>query len=200
MRFGERLKKARSDMNLTQGDVANELYITRQTISSWKNEKTYPDISSLIQLSNYYQISLDTLLKEDTGMREDLEKKYVTVNMKKIYWKLQLCFFILLSLFIANVLDIVHLGIFYIPFLCVFIAITMTLDNIGEFDRNSTLELKYKWQKYIAGDMGSIYTLILPIMSFLFGIICLLWNKGNPWWSFICAGLLLWVNHKSTNK
>lgn len=83
-------------------------------------------------------------------MREDLEKKYVTVNMKKIYWKLQLCFFILLLLFIANVLDIVHLGIFYIPF--------------------------------------------------LFGIICLLWNKGNPWWSFICAGLLLWVNHKSTNK
>lgn len=49
MRFGERLKKARSDMNLTQGDVANELYITRQTISSWENEKTYPDISSLIQ-------------------------------------------------------------------------------------------------------------------------------------------------------
>lgn len=74
MRFGERLKKARSDMNLTQGDVANELYVTRQTISSWENEKTYPDISSLIQLSNYYQISLDTLLKEDTGMREDLEK------------------------------------------------------------------------------------------------------------------------------
>jgi len=63
MRFGERLKKARSDMNLTQGDVANELYVTRQTISSWENEKTYPDISSLIQLSNYYQISLDTLLK-----------------------------------------------------------------------------------------------------------------------------------------
>lgn len=79
MRFGERLKKARSDMNLTQGDVANELYVTRQTISSWENEKTYPDISSLIQLSNYYQISLDTLLKEDTGMREDLELSLIHI-------------------------------------------------------------------------------------------------------------------------
>ncbi|MDC7952748.1 helix-turn-helix transcriptional regulator [Liquorilactobacillus mali] len=49
--------------------------MTRQTISSWENEKTYPDIYSLIKLSNYYHILLDTLLKEDTGMREYLEKE-----------------------------------------------------------------------------------------------------------------------------
>lgn len=58
MKFGERLKKARVDMNLTQIAVANELFITRQTISSWENEKTYPDISSLIKLSNYYHPGL----------------------------------------------------------------------------------------------------------------------------------------------
>lgn len=62
MKFGERLKNARLDMYLTQENVANELFITRQTISSWENEKTYPDISSLIKLSNYYHISLDVLL------------------------------------------------------------------------------------------------------------------------------------------
>lgn len=200
MKFGERLKNARLDMDLTQENVANELFITRQTISSWENEKTYPDISSLIKLSNYYHISLDVLLKEDTGMREDLEKKYVSVNMKKVYWKLQVCFFILLFLFIANVLDIVHLGVFYTPILFVFLFIGLSIDNIVEFNAASALGLKYKWQQYVSGDMGYWYTLILPIISFLFGILCLYLNKGNPWWSFICAGMLLWIAVKGKNK
>ncbi|MGQ2286351.1 helix-turn-helix domain-containing protein [Leuconostoc suionicum] len=200
MKFGERLKNARLDMDLTQENVANELFIIRQTISSWENEKTYPDISSLIKLSNYYHISLDVLLKEDTGMREDLEKKYVSVNMKKVYWKLQVCFFILLFLFIANVLDIVHLGVFYTPILFVFLFIGLSIDNIAEFNAASALGLKYKWQKYVSGDMGYRYTLILPIISFLFGILCLYLKKGNPWWSFICAGMLLWIAVKGKNK
>ncbi len=77
MKFGDRLKKARTELNLTQEQVARDFFITRQTISSWENEKTYPDIASLIKLSDYYHISLDVLIKEDTGMREYLEKKEV---------------------------------------------------------------------------------------------------------------------------
>ena len=49
--------------------------MTRQTISGWENEISYPDIINLIKLSDYYHVSLDTLLKEDRGMREYLEKK-----------------------------------------------------------------------------------------------------------------------------
>lgn len=56
MKFGDRLKNARTEMNLTQEQVANDFFITRQTISSWENEKTYPDITSLIKLSDYYHI------------------------------------------------------------------------------------------------------------------------------------------------
>lgn len=203
MKFGERLKKARVDMNLTQTAVANELFITRQTISSWENEKTYPDISSLIKLSNYYHISLDILLKEDTGMREDLEKKYVSLNMKKVYWKLNLSFFILLMLFIANILEIVHLGILYIPMLFVLIFVGMSIDNLSEFGTASSLGLKYKWQQYLSGDKGFKYTLIIPIAMFLFGLLCLYLNKGNPWGSFIGSFifsiLLIWI-HYDRNK
>ncbi|WEV43644.1 helix-turn-helix transcriptional regulator [Lactobacillus sp. ESL0684] len=84
MKFGEHLKQARIAKNLTQTEVAKYFFVSRQTISSWENEKTYPDIESLIKLSNYYQISLDTLLKEDTGMREYLEKKDVAKELKVI--------------------------------------------------------------------------------------------------------------------
>ncbi|KRL01676.1 helix-turn-helix domain-containing protein [Liquorilactobacillus capillatus] len=84
MKFGDRLKNARTEMNLTQEQVANDFFITRQTISSWENEKTYPDIASLIKLSDYYHVSLDILLKEDTGMKEYLKKDLIRKKLKKI--------------------------------------------------------------------------------------------------------------------
>ncbi|WP_054658851.1 helix-turn-helix domain-containing protein [Apilactobacillus ozensis] len=75
MEFGKRLQSERVNNKLTQDEVANKLIVSRQTISSWENERTYPDINSLIKLSNLYHVSLDTLLKEDSGMKEYLEKK-----------------------------------------------------------------------------------------------------------------------------
>ena len=52
-------------MNFTQEQVAERLSVSRQTISNWENEKTYPDIVRVIELSNLYSITLDELLKED---------------------------------------------------------------------------------------------------------------------------------------
>ena len=75
MKFGNRLKQERQKKQMTQQKVADDLNVSRQTISSWETENSYPDIESLIQLSNYYQVSLDTLLKEDTGMTEYLKKQ-----------------------------------------------------------------------------------------------------------------------------
>lgn len=75
MLFGERLQQSRNNLNLTQQDIANEMHVSRQTISSWERGNSYPDINSLVNLSDYYQVSLDVLLKEDTGMKEYLEKK-----------------------------------------------------------------------------------------------------------------------------
>lgn len=75
MKFGEQLKHERNKLNLTQEAVAIDLFVSRQTISSWETGRTYPDIDSLIALSNLYQISLDRLLKEDNGMVEDIRRK-----------------------------------------------------------------------------------------------------------------------------
>ncbi|WP_288744997.1 helix-turn-helix domain-containing protein [uncultured Enterococcus sp.] len=64
MRIGEQLKRARSQIGKTQEEVANALHVSRQTISSWENKRSYPDISSLLNLSDYYNLSLDCLLKK----------------------------------------------------------------------------------------------------------------------------------------
>lgn len=134
MKFDERLKKTRTELNLTQEQVANDFFITRQTISSWENEKTYPDIASLIKLSDYYHVSLDTLLKEDSGMKEYLEKKEIARSIRPIYIILVFVDLIFLSLMVLrwlNFLPISHLAFFLIFIFGILNAIALI--NIGLF-------------------------------------------------------------------
>jgi transcriptional regulator with XRE-family HTH domain len=74
MEIGKKLKETRLKCNLTQEQVSEMLYVSRQTISNWENEKSYPDIISIIKLSDLYSISLDELLKGDEKMIEHLEE------------------------------------------------------------------------------------------------------------------------------
>ncbi|MCH5206164.1 MAG: helix-turn-helix transcriptional regulator, partial [Oscillospiraceae bacterium] len=68
MEIGNRLKNARVEIGLTQEKVAEEIGVSRQTVSNWENGKFYPDIVSVIKLSDLYSVSLDELLKEDKNM------------------------------------------------------------------------------------------------------------------------------------
>lgn len=74
MEIEKKLKDARMRSGFTQESVAEKVNVSRQTISNWENEKSYPDIISVIELSNLYSISLDELLKGDEKMMEHLEE------------------------------------------------------------------------------------------------------------------------------
>ena len=74
MEIGKKLKDARMKSGFTQENVAEKINVSRQTISNWENEKSYPDIISVIELSSLYSISLDDLLKGDERMMEHLEE------------------------------------------------------------------------------------------------------------------------------
>ena len=65
-------------MNLSQEDLAERVYVTRQTISNWETGKSYPDIHSLLLLSSLFNVSLDTLIKGDLEMmREKVNEKEI---------------------------------------------------------------------------------------------------------------------------
>ncbi len=83
MEIGKKLKAARTASGLTQEKVAEEILVSRQTISNWENEKSYPDIISVIKLSDLYSVSLDELLKGDEKMIEHLEESTDIVNSNK---------------------------------------------------------------------------------------------------------------------
>lgn len=64
MDIGTKIKEARLTAQLTQEQAAEALGVSRQTMSNWENNKTYPDIVSVIKMSDLYAVSLDHLLKE----------------------------------------------------------------------------------------------------------------------------------------
>lgn len=68
MDIGKKLKDARKKKRLTQEQAAEYLKVSRQTISNWENEKTYPDIFNVVLMSEFYQVSLDYLLKGEKEM------------------------------------------------------------------------------------------------------------------------------------
>lgn len=74
MSLNEILKVRRSELNLTQQAVAERLNVTRQTISSWENAKSYPDIPTLIEISELYSLSLDYMLKGDARYMEKIQQ------------------------------------------------------------------------------------------------------------------------------
>ena len=55
MEIGKKLKSVRVQKGFTQEAVAEKIQVTRQTISNWENEKSYPDIMSVVNLSNLYE-------------------------------------------------------------------------------------------------------------------------------------------------
>ncbi|MFQ8582245.1 MAG: helix-turn-helix transcriptional regulator [Holdemania massiliensis] len=83
MELNTKLKEARSHAGLTQEEVAEAIQVSRQTISNWETGKFYPDILSVIKLSDLYAISLDELLKGDKKMIEHLEESTDVVSSNR---------------------------------------------------------------------------------------------------------------------
>lgn len=65
MNLGSQIKKYRNELSMSQDELAEKVFVSRQSISNWENDKTYPDIKSLLLLSEVFQVSLDQLVKGD---------------------------------------------------------------------------------------------------------------------------------------
>ena len=89
--IGSKIKAARSAKKLTQEQVAELLGVSRQTISNWENEKSYPDIISVIKMSECYDVSLDYLSKKQADPHLNIEYRWgmnaVNASDKEIWSK-----------------------------------------------------------------------------------------------------------------
>lgn len=74
MDIGSKIKNIRKEHQLTQQQFADRFHVTRQTVSNWENNKNYPDMETLRQISDEFDVSFDTLLKEDRELLEKIDR------------------------------------------------------------------------------------------------------------------------------
>ncbi len=128
MELGKNIAEIRKNNNLTQDDLANKYFITRQTISNWENGKSYPDLETLVKISNDFNISLDELLKGDKNMIKDITKKQKNYNIIRSF---------IIALYIFGILCLLYFAIPYI-----FHNINI-FDITGAFSSNDWLGFGY---------------------------------------------------------
>lgn len=104
MELGNQIKKFRKEISLSQDMLAEKLYVSRQTISNWENDKSYPDVKSLILLSEVFQTTIDNLIKGDV----EIMKEQVNAEDRKEFQKIGQVYGILLLTMIITPIPLIR--------------------------------------------------------------------------------------------
>ena len=70
MELGNQIRRYRSERGMSQDDLAGKIFVSRQTVSNWENDRTYPDVQNLLLLSNLFDVTIDQLIKGDLDIMD----------------------------------------------------------------------------------------------------------------------------------
>lgn len=100
MDIGDQINNLRKKNGLSQDEFAELFHISRQTVSNWENGKSYPDLEMIIKISDYFKVSIDELLKQDTNTvtRIDSQKK-----KSKVYFGMLIAVLVLSAVTVVGV-------------------------------------------------------------------------------------------------
>lgn len=95
MEIGNQIKQHRATLNLSQEELAEQIYVTRQTLSNWENGKTYPDVNSLLRLSDVFGVTLDELVKGDIPKMKEQIKQTDIIEFKRASYILTIMYLVM---------------------------------------------------------------------------------------------------------
>ncbi|HIY57921.1 MAG TPA: helix-turn-helix domain-containing protein [Candidatus Tetragenococcus pullicola] len=142
--IGERIKKFRNEKKITQQELSEQLHVSRSAISNWEIGRNYPDLDSVILLSDILEISLDKLLREDEIMvKEVSEEQRKNVKRKRLL-QIIIPLFILSLLVTAFLLyqDVSKVHNFFSPS-------TVEMVTVEEDNGNQSQILEFDSQPYL---------------------------------------------------
>lgn len=124
MTLGKNLKQLRKDKNLTQQEFADRLFVSRQTISNWENDKSIPSMDFIVSICHVCDVAVDSLINtlgEDTAdslninmtsesqqNEDDTEKKIIQNNKERVVFS-RLLFFRFTLIWIGSFLTVYFL-------------------------------------------------------------------------------------------
>lgn len=94
MNISSQIRSHRKLNHLSQDELAEKIFVSRQTISNWETGKSYPDIHNLLLLSDLFRISIDELIKGDV---EIMKEKIQGTTLNRLGQQM-LLYFLLMSM------------------------------------------------------------------------------------------------------
>lgn len=121
MNLGEKIYQQRTKKKMSQGDLAEILNVSRQSISKWENNSSIPDLDKIVKMSEIFEISLDELIKGETpviDINDDINNDSIHIksenkqskqpsNMKRLTGIILLCMafiMVMMSLFLGEIM------------------------------------------------------------------------------------------------
>ncbi|MEX0379779.1 helix-turn-helix domain-containing protein [Leuconostoc sp. MS02] len=86
MTFAQIIKAKRQDLNMTQSELSEKLFVSNKTISNWETGKTMPDLDNVLYIAKVLRLSLDQLLLEDNNMINHIKRVQEIKATKKMTW------------------------------------------------------------------------------------------------------------------
>lgn len=163
--IGEKIKEARTKKKMTQQELADLLNISRSAISNWENGRNYPDLDTIVHLSDILEISLNKLLREDKIMVKEISEEQRKNSKRKILLRIIIPLFII-SLFTTSYL-------LYQETSDVHNIFSPTIDKIITLENNTEngkgFEFSYTnnifWKKEIVNTVGSEFEIEIRIID-----------------------------------
>ena len=149
MQVGKQIQHYRKKKNLSQDDLAEIIFVSRQSISNWERGATYPDIQNLLLLSKVFEVSLDKLVKGDLETMKQIIHDQEFIR----YQKDGIIFSILLFVFpIISTPLVLYLNWYGIAISCLIFAIAMFYAlRIEKFKKQHNLRTYRQIVAYVQG-------------------------------------------------
>ena len=167
MTIGEKLKACRLAKGLTQAQVATMIHVSRKTISGGENNRSYPDVASMVRLSDLYAVTLDDLLRDNHLLTHYQQAEQTTLRAKKltkVTYSLNILWLILTYLSIYSVFGI------YIPYVSLLLIIN-TIVFLTQFSQWGRFKLRRQRVKLEVSFLaGVLLNAIVSIVLLSLGI------------------------------
>lgn len=151
MELGKRVKENRARLGMSQEQLAEAIFVSRQTISNWETDRTYPDVQSLLLLSNLFEVSVDELIKGDV-----MEMKAVLTaeakRMNRLGWVMAVCGIGMVVWVLATALMDLSWAVILVPGIVLFIPAAISAGMAEKIKRDNQLYTYRAVEAFMRGE------------------------------------------------
>lgn len=179
--IGVPLKLARENQTLTQEEVATKLYVTRQTVSRWEQNKTIPNIYILKELSQLYQIPIDELTNNvTTESTEELTNPKKRIHLFPLIGVFVFNLYLLLGISIVS-FCVITIGWFLAGVFSVSPILLITVNLMG-LQLFTWHQLLLSFLLCLVGITGLFLLKKLTVLIYIWGKKYILFNYKSVWY------------------